>query len=186
MIRASADSYGCSAWRPRSRGEPDKLGWACCLVCMWECECVRGFLTRQRQYCIFHSSCRLIGCDICLCRTVPSFLPSLPFSTPHRILSPSICAPHLISSVSLYLCSLTRRENEVSLKVMHFLFSTTLVIGDLHIAENQYDWKKSCLWVWEVQCFQPCSTQNAFNRGITKADLCDGAGHFICAKINDK
>jgi len=94
-----ADSYGCSAWRPRSRGEPDKLGWACfvrvCVcVCLCARRCVRRFLTRRRQYCIFHSSCRLIGCDMCLRRAAPS---SLPITSPLHPLSP-LFSFHLFSS----------------------------------------------------------------------------------------
>lgn len=67
MIRASTDSRGWRARRPRSRGEPDKLGWACltvvCRICVQWCV-FSDFLTQQRQYCIIHLSRRLMRCDI--------------------------------------------------------------------------------------------------------------------------
>ena len=107
MIRSSSDSYGCSAWRPCSRGEPDKLGWASVCACVCLCTCVhwhvRCFLTRQQQYCSFHSSCRLMGCDICLRRTLPSFLPSPHLSTPYLLFSHFICFPLLYPYLSLFL-----------------------------------------------------------------------------------
>lgn len=133
MIRASADSYGCSAWRPRSRGEPDKLGWACCLVCACVCWCVHGFLTRQRQYCIFHSSCRLIGCDICLCRTLPSFLPSPLLFTP------------LSSLFSFHLCS--------SPHSLSFLISSSLHVVKMRFYNNNnLSGQKTALLIWVCVC----------------------------------
>lgn len=119
-------------------------------VCVCVCACVLVcFLTRQRQYCIFHSSCRLIGCDICLRRTLPSFLPSPHLSTPYLLLSPFICSPLLIPSLFLFFTQRKKKKKRFPFKIKCvFVCSAIVEMGDRHRANNNQSEHNNAPLMW--------------------------------------